>query len=603
MRRNPFHLALAGATALAVLVGAQGAGAQEPVKQPTARGTGGAAATVDVLATQAAVDVLDKGGNAVDAAVAAAGVLGVTEPFSCGIGGGGFMVIRTAKGKVTTLDGREESPQSMHSNSFFENGQPLKFNDARFSGLSAGVPGTPLTWSRALNKYGTISLAKALAPGARVARNGFTVDQTFFNSVDAVKQYFDDIPSTAAIYLDPDGSPKDVGTRITNPGMARTYRIIGRKGTRKGFYTGAVAKAMVAAVTHPPVGPNADHTFRPGLMTAGDLGHYKVPERKPIKSTYRGLTVYGMGPPSSGGTTVAEALNILGGYTPAGSTRTETLHRLLEASRYTFADRGAYLADPSFFDVPVRGLVSGSFADERRALIGDKAATSPVPAGDPYDNQGSTKPAAATASISREQSTTHLVTADRKGNTVSYTFTIESTGGNAIVVPGYGFLLNNELTDFNFDDKTFKTPNRPEGDKRPRSSMSPTIIEKDGKPWMSIGSPGGSTIPGTVLQTLVNRIDFKEPLLNAIAMPRVVERNSARGQAEKAFIESREGRDLVGVYGHTPFITPDDTDTIGATPESGATTAIEFRGKHGLIAGGEPVRRGGGSAGVVKPKR
>src|SRR4051794_5284198 len=152
MRRNPFHLALAGATALAVLAGAQGAGAQEPTKQPTARGTGGAAATVDVLATQAAIGVLDKGGNAVDAAGAAAGGLGVTQPFSCGIGGGGFMVIRTAKGKVTTLDGREESPQSMRPDSFFENGQPLKFNDARFSGLSAGVPGTPMTWAKALNK-------------------------------------------------------------------------------------------------------------------------------------------------------------------------------------------------------------------------------------------------------------------------------------------------------------------------------------------------------------------------------------------------------------------------------------------------------------------
>jgi gamma-glutamyltranspeptidase/glutathione hydrolase len=601
MRRNTFRLALAGAGVLAAFAGAQGAGAQEPEKQPTARGTGGAAATVDVLATQAAVDVLDKGGNAVDAAVAAAGVLGVTEPFSCGIGGGGFMVIRTAKGKVTTLDGREKSPKSMRPDSFFENGQPLKFNDARFSGLSAGVPGTPLTWSRALNKYGTISLAEALAPGARVARNGFTVDQTFFNSVEAVKQYFDDIPPTATLYLDSDGTSKDVGTRITNPDMAKTYRIMGRQGVRKGFYSGAVANAMAAAAANPPVGPGADHKFRPGLMTTADLAAYRVRERAPIKSSYRGLTVYGMGPPSSGGTTVAEALNILGGFTPAGATRTEALHRLLEASRYTFADRGAYLADPSFFDVPVRGLVSSSFADERRALIGDRAARSPVPAGDPYDNQGSTKPGAATASISREQSTTHLVTADRKGNTVSYTFTIESTGGNAVVVPGYGFLLNNELTDFNYDDKTFKTPNRPEGNKRPRSSMAPTIIEKNGKPWMSIGSPGGSTIPGTVLQTLVNRIDFKEPLPTAIAKPRVVERNSARAQAEKAFIESQEGRDLVSVYGHTPFITPDDTDTIGATPEIGATTAIEFRGKRTLIAGAEPVRRGGGSAGVVTP--
>ena len=239
MRRNPFRLALASAGILAVLVGAQGAGAQEPAKQPTARGTGGAAATVDALGTQAAIDTLKAGGNAVDAAVAAAAVLGVTEPFSCGIGGGGFMVIRTAKGKVTTLDGREKAPREMKPDSFWENGKPLAFDPARFSGLSAGVPGTPLTWARALKKYGTFSLKRALQPGVRVATNGFTVDKTFFDSVEAVKTYFDDIPSTAAIYLDPDRTSKDVGTRITNPDMAKTYRLLGRQGVRKGFYRGA----------------------------------------------------------------------------------------------------------------------------------------------------------------------------------------------------------------------------------------------------------------------------------------------------------------------------------------------------------------------------
>src|SRR3954470_23714062 len=405
MRRNPFRLALLCAGLLAALAGAQGAGAQEPAKSPTARGSGGAAATVDAFATQAAIGVLDSGGNAVDAAVAAAGVLGVTEPFSCGIGGGGFMVIRTAKGKVTTIDGREKAPRTMKPDSFWENGKALSFNDARFSGLSAGVAGTPLTWARALNKYGTISLERALKPGIAVARNGFEVDQTFYNSVDAVKRYFDDVPSTAALYLDPDGSPKDVGATITNPDMAKTYRIIGREGARNGFHKGPVAAAMAAAASNPPTAATADHTWRKGLMTTDDIARYKVRERAPIKSSYRGLTVYGMGPPSSGGTTVAEVLNILGGYQTAGVPREQTLHRMLEASRYTFADRGAYLADPAFFDVPVEGLVSSSFADERRALIGDKAAKSPVPAGDPYDNQGDSKPAAANAaSISREQS-------------------------------------------------------------------------------------------------------------------------------------------------------------------------------------------------------
>ena len=276
-------------------------------------------------------------------------------------------------------------------------------------------------------------------------------------------------------------------------------------------------------------------------MTTADLKRYTAPERAATESSYRGLSVFGMGPPSSGGTTVGEVLNILGGYTPAGASREEILHRYLEASRYTFADRNAYLADPAFFDVPVEGLLSTSFADERRALITDKAAKSPVPAGDPYDNQGSAaKPAANTATISHpRQSTTHLTVADKRGNVVSYTFTIESTGGNGIVVPGYGFLLNNELTDFNYDSTTH--PNRAEGSKRPRSSMAPTIIEKNGKPFLALGSPGGSTIPGTVLQTIVNRIDLREPLPNAIALPRAVERNTATTQAEQSFIDSPRG--------------------------------------------------------------
>src|SRR3954470_9007207 len=232
-----------------LVFGVTASAAVAPNGPPTSIGTGGAAGSVETLATQAAIDTLKAGGNAVDAAVAAAGVLGVTEPFSCGIGGGGFMVIRTAKGKVTTIDGREKAPKAMRPDSFWEKGKALSFNDARFSGISAGVPGTPLTWAHALNKYGTISLKRGLKPGIAVARNGFEVDQTFYNSVDAVKSYFDDIPSTAALYLDPDGTPKDVGTTITNPDMARTYRIMGREGTRAGFYRGPVAEAMAAAAT------------------------------------------------------------------------------------------------------------------------------------------------------------------------------------------------------------------------------------------------------------------------------------------------------------------------------------------------------------------
>jgi gamma-glutamyltranspeptidase / glutathione hydrolase len=560
-------------------------------KRPTAVGSGGAAATVDVAGTEAAIETLRQGGNAIDAAVAAAGVLGVTEPYSCGIGGGGFMVIRTASGEVTTIDSREESPASMQLDSFWEDGAALAFNDARWSGLSAGVPGTVAGWDRALRGYGTWSLGDALEPGIRVARDGFKVDSTFASQTEPNVDWFDDVPSTAALYLDSDGTPRDVGTTLRNPDLARTYRQIARGGP-SAFYGGPIAEAIVDAAQHPPIAGDANHRWRPGLITLGDLGSYVAPERTPTHIGYRGLDVWGIGPPSSGGSTVGEALNILEGYSDLAADRTRALHLMLESSRFTFADRNAYLADPDFFDVPLAGLLSDSFAAERRALIHEhRAATSPVAPGDPYDNQGDSGNAGqASATISHpRQSTTHLVVSDRQGNVVSYTFTIESTGGNGIVVPGYGFLLNNELTDFNFDSLTH--PNRAQGGKRPRSSMSPTIITRGGQPFIAVGSPGGSTIPPTVLQVLVERLELGASLPEAIARPRAAQRNTASTTAEPAFINSPEGRALRIQYGHS----------FSSMAEIGAVTGIEFLPGGATLAAAEPVRRGGGSAAVVEP--
>jgi gamma-glutamyltranspeptidase/glutathione hydrolase len=334
-------------------------------------------------------------------------------------------------------------------------------------------------------------------------------------------------------------------------------------------------------------------------MTTDDLRRYRAIERKPTRSGYRGFDIWGMGPPSSGGSTVGEALNILEGYPDLSPTdRVRALHLLLESSRFTFADRNAYLADPDFFKVPLAGLLSDSFAAERRALIDEEHATPttdpfvPVAPGNPYDNQKGKKgkPRRGSATISHpRQSTTHLVVSDSRGNVVSYTFTIESTGGNAVVVPGYGFLLNNELTDFNFDSLTH--PNRADGDKRPRSSMSPTIITRGGRPFMAVGSPGGSTIPGTVLQVLLERLDLGSTLPQAIERPRAVQRNTATSTAEPAFISSPEGQALSTQYGHT----------FSSMAEIGAVTGIEFLGGGRTLAAAERVRRGGGSAGVVQP--
>ena len=349
-----------------------------PEKKATAIGSGGAAATVDLLATDAAIDMLRRGGNAVDAAVAAAGVLGVTEPFSAGIGGGGFMVIRTPRGDVTTIDSRETAPAAMKVDSFIENGVALPFADARWSGLSAGTPGTVAGWEHALRRYGRTSLRKALEPGIEVARKGFVVDQTFVDQTTPNVDFFNDVPSTAAIYLDPDGTPRDVGSVLRNPDMARAYEVIARYGA-DGFYHGPIAAAMAEASQRPPIAADANHVWRPGFMTKDDLARYRAPERAPTRIGYRGLDVWGMGPPSSGGSTVGEALNILEGYRPLGADRAQALHRYLEASRYSFADRGKYLADPDFIKVPLACLLSDWFAAERRALIEtEMAAPSPV---------------------------------------------------------------------------------------------------------------------------------------------------------------------------------------------------------------------------------
>jgi gamma-glutamyltranspeptidase/glutathione hydrolase len=271
------------------------------------------------------------------------------------------------------------------------------------------------------------------------------------------------------------------------------------------------------------------------------------------------------------------------------------LHDYLEASRLAFADRNAYVGDPAFVDVPLRGLLSRSFAAERAALVGEQALVSPVAPGDPRDDG---RPVGPTDQVSaaRAGSTTHLTVSDRAGNVVSYTFTIEQAGGNGIVVPGYGFLLNNELTDFNLNADGSSTPteaNSVRGGKRPRSSIAPTIVLRDGRPLLAVGSPGGATIITTVLQILLDRLDFGMSLPDAIAAPRASQRNVAETQAEPAFLAQQELVAALQARGHR----------FAPTPEIGAATGIEFLGGGMVQAAAEPVRRGGGSAMVVRPRR
>jgi gamma-glutamyltranspeptidase/glutathione hydrolase len=491
---------------LMVLVAAFPAGAEVPAppKTPVAVGTGGSAATVDPLATQAAIKTLRSGGNAVDAAIAAAGVLGVVEPFSCGIGGGGFMVIYSARDhKVDTIDSRETAPAGMPKDAFASFDPTTGFTEARVGGLSVGVPGTVRGWQKALNRYGTRSLKSLLKPGERIARKGFTIDQTFSQQVTDNEAIFNDFPATKALYLTPAGTAKPAGSVQKNPDLARTYKRIARHPGR--FYRGAIAKEISQTVQHPPLRAGSTRPVHPGTMTPRDLKRYRAKVRKPTRISYRGLDVFGMGPPSSGGSTVAEALNILEGF-PRNEARVDKLHQYLEASKLAYADRNEYVADPDYEAVPLRGLLSDPFAASRRSLIGDTALQAPVKPGDPWKyNGGGHASVVRSSGDEHGLSTTHMTIADRRGNIVSYTFTIEQTGGSGMVVPGRGFLLNNELTDFNF---ATGTKNSPAPGKRPRSSIAPTMVFNHGRPVVALGSPGGATIITTVLQTLVNEIDF-----------------------------------------------------------------------------------------------
>jgi gamma-glutamyltranspeptidase/glutathione hydrolase len=597
VRRNSALSVLAVAVVTLAFPGAALAQAP-PARAPVAIGFGGAVATVDADATRVGLEVLRQGGNAVDAAVATAATLGVTEPFSSGIGGGGFFVYYDAGTRtVHTIDGREAAAATMRPDAFVNpaTGAPYDFQEARVSGISVGVPGTLATWQSALDRWGTRSLNRLLQPAIDVAGRGFVVDATFNQQVADNRDAFGRFSSTSALYL-PNGQPPAVGSVLRNPDLARTYAQIARDGTAA-FYQGPIGADIVGTVQHPPLSPTPIGTWnlpiRPGTLQRSDLAAYRTRLPAPTHSTYHGLDVYGMPTPSSGGSTLGEALNILDRVDLAELPRTEALHYYLEASALAFADRNRYVGDNTPRPL-LNELLAPGFGKQRACLIDPAhALPKPVAPGVPDgDSRGCPRPGDAASTQSTEQHTTNMTISDRWGNVVEYTFTIEQTGGNAMVVPGRGFLLNNELTDFNFvpTQGSAPDPNLPAPGKRPRSSMAPTILLRDGRPVLAVGSPGGATIITTVLQILVNRLDFGMSLPDAIAAPRASQRNLAGTQAEPAFLALPVTSALTGL-GHT-FV---------GTPEIGAATGIEFVRYGRVLAAAEPVRRGGGAAAVVHP--
>lgn len=598
MRRSVArNVSLLGVLAAVVSVGAAAPSSSAPPAAPTAKspvavGYGGAVSSVDADATAAGIEVLRKGGNAVDAAVATAAALGVTEPYSAGLGGGGYFVRYDARTRtVQTIDGRETAPHSADSSLFLENGKPLAFDEAVTSGLGVGTPGTPATWETALDTWGSKSLRQVLKPAERLARDGFVVDSTFRSQTEGNQARFADFPATRKLFL-PGGRLPVVGSVFKNPDLARTYDEVGRKGLDE-IYRGKLAEDVVRTVRNPPVDPSSSRVVRPGDLTTKDLRSYRALRQAPTKTGYRGLDVYGMAPSSSGGTTVGEALNILESTDLSKASETQYLHRYIEASRIAFADRGRWVGDPKFEDVPTKELLSQRFADSRECLIKDDAVlTSPLAPGDPRHPADCATGGKAAPTTYEGENTTHLTTADKWGNVVAYTLTIEQTGGSGMTVPGRGFLLNNELTDFSFApaDPAVHDPNLPGPGKRPRSSISPTIVLKHGQPVLALGSPGGATIITTVLQSLIGKVDRGLPLVDAIAAPRASQRNAAKTELEPGLWNSPV-RARLEALGHV--FTPN--------PEIGAATGVQRLPDGRWLAAAETERRGGGSAMVVSP--
>lgn len=470
-------------------------------------------AAANPLAAQAGYQALKDGGSAVDAMVATQMVLGLVEPQSSGLGGGAFLVYHSgASGKLTTLDGRETAPMAATPDLFLKpDGTPIKFFEGVVGGRSVGTPGTLKLMFEAHRRYGKLAWERLLQPAIELAENGFAVSPRLALLIDKDQKRLATYPDTRAYFFDEAGEPLKVGMTLKNPAYAKTLRLIAAHGPDV-FYTGEIARDIVAAVQ--------GAKDNPGLLSVADLAAYRVIERAPVCITYRVNKVCGMGPPSSGALTVGQILGILNHFN-IPQPIAQNHHLIAEASRLAFADRGLYMADSDFVAMP-EGLLDPAYLKSRAALINPGRAAQSVEAGTPPWQAAEAR----TPDNAIEfPSTSHMSIVDGDGNAVSLTTTIENGFGSRVMARG--FLLNNELTDFSFTPEQDGKPvaNRLEPGKRPRSSMSPTIVYgPDGKLKMVVGSPGGSRIIGYVAQTIIGVLDWNLNVQDAIALPHVVKR-------------------------------------------------------------------------------
>lgn len=472
-------------------------------------------AAANPLAVEAGAAVLRDGGSAADAMVAVQAVLGLVEPQSSGLGGGAFLVWYDANsGNVTTLDGRETAPLAVTPTLFqTDEGEPMGFWDAVVGGRSVGTPGTPMLMEEAHARWGRADWAGLFENAISLAEDGFTVSERMASSIAGGAERLQTFTRTAD-YFFPGGKALQAGDTLVNDEYANTLRLIAAHGS-DAFYTGPIADDIVATVR--------TAAGNPGVLSATDLAIYRVIERDPVCVTYRASEVCGMGPPSSGALTVGQILGMLDRYDLAamGPESADAWRLIGDASRLAFADRGRYMADSDFVPMPTKGLTADAYLDQRAALLSGDDALPEVAAGAPEwdhaillsDDESLELP-----------STSHISIVDQYGNALSMTTTIENGFGSRLMVRG--FLLNNELTDFSFRTQRDGVPiaNRIEPGKRPRSSMSPTIVLNDGKPSLVIGSPGGSRIIGYVAQAIIAHTDWGMDVQQAVSMPHLVNR-------------------------------------------------------------------------------
>ncbi|MCC8984189.1 gamma-glutamyltransferase [Bradyrhizobium acaciae] len=455
------------------------------------------------LATQVGVEVLKRGGNAVDAAVAVGYALAVAYPAAGNLGGGGFMTVQLADGRKTFLDFRETAPKGATANMYLDKDGNVVPGLSTKGHLAVGVPGSVAGMEYAREKYGTMKRADVIAPALQLAEDGFVLDQGDVSMLQTSTKDFQDDPASAAIFLN-NGKPFQVGERLTQHELAETLREISKRGT-DGFYKGWVGAAIVAS-----------SQAGKGLLTQEDLDNYKVRELAPVECDYRGYHVVSAPPPSSGGVVICEMLNILEGYPlkELGYHSAQAVHYQIEAMRHAYVDRNSYLGDPDFVKNPLDRLLDKNYAAKIRAAI------DPAKAGVSKDIKPGVPP-------HEGSNTTHYSIADKEGNAVSVTYTLNDWFGAKVTAAKTGVLLNDEMDDFTAKVGVPNLYGLVQGEansivpgKRPLSSMSPTIVTKDGKPVMVLGTPGGSRIITAVLLTMINAVDYGMNAQEAVDMPR-----------------------------------------------------------------------------------